>query len=183
MKNCGLDCWHNHKTVFLLCFCFCLPFTDVSPHLVYKRCDGSHATLWPFDLPFPGDGDGGGGNGETTTQNEQEHEQKHKTNNNGCADNSIHVTAESRAYFSILRWCRCRTTVSCLLQRCKGQQSFGVWQQFGLVAIFKTGPKGHAARCLATGTKCWYAALRALSDLPKRIQAKEYASAARLHSH
>lgn len=84
-------------TINISLLCFCLPFTDVSPHLVYKRCDGSHATLWPFDLPFPGDGDGDDGDGET--QNEQEHEHKHKTQNNGCVNDSIHDTAESRAYF------------------------------------------------------------------------------------
>lgn len=84
---------------------------------------------------------------------------------------------------SDLRWCRCRFTVSSLFQRCKGQQSFSVWQQFGFFAVFKTGTKGNVTRCIAARSKCWHAIIRTMSDLPKRIQAKEYASAARLYSY
>lgn len=65
---------------------------------MFKRCSGSHATLWPFDLPFPGDDDGD--DGETQTGQAQKSEAHKHTENDGYAGES-HDTAESRTAFSI----------------------------------------------------------------------------------
>lgn len=61
---------------------------------MFKRCGGSHATLWPFDLPFPGDDDDGTDNGETNTDQAQKGKRLKHSENNGYAGEQ-HKMAES----------------------------------------------------------------------------------------
>lgn len=74
-------------------------FTDVSPHLVFKRCGGSHATLWPFDLPFPADGDDDGDDGETKTDQAHKSDgQKTHTENGYTGECESNEMVESRTF-------------------------------------------------------------------------------------
>lgn len=50
---------------------------------MFKRCGATHATLWPFDLPFPGDDDGD--DGETKTDQAQTSEPETLSENDGYA--------------------------------------------------------------------------------------------------
>lgn len=135
-------------------FLFLLPvFTDVSPHLVFKRCGGSHATLWPCDLPFPGDSggdDGGDGTGETNTENnEQKNEQKHE--NDGYAGDMAHETAESRACFSIQGGAGAGLQYPAYFKDAKGNNHSVFGGNLGSLQYLKQGQKGMLPDVLQQG--------------------------------
>lgn len=120
-------------------------FTDVSPHLVYKRCNGTHATLWPFDLPFPGDGDDG--DGETAKQIEH----KHKTEPNGYADDGISDPSESRACSSIQGGAGAGLQYPAYFKDAKGNNHSVFGGNLGSLQYLKPGQKGMLSDVLQQG--------------------------------
>lgn len=126
-------------------------FADVSPHLIYKRCSGSLATLWPCDLPFPADGDDGGGDGgETKTENtEQKNEQKHE--NDGYAGDMAHETAESRACFSIQGGAGAGLQYPAYFKDAKGNNHSVFGSNLGSLQYLKQGQKGMLPDVLQQG--------------------------------
>lgn len=66
---------------------------------MFKRCGGSHATLWPFDLPFPADGDDDGDDGETKTDQAHKSDgQKTHTENGYTGECESNEMVESRTF-------------------------------------------------------------------------------------
>lgn len=156
-----------NQTIFCVFFCFCPDiFTDISPHLVFKRCSGTHATLWPFDLPFPG-GDDDGDDGETkasplppphTAHNDKfdvQHKHKHtkKTHEtNGYAyDDSNHDSAESRACFSIQGGAGAGLQYPAYFKDAKGNNHSVFGGNLGSLQYLKPGQKGMLPDVLQQG--------------------------------
>lgn len=122
---------------------------------MFKRWSGTHATLWPFDLPFPGDVSDGDGETKplphTDKANAEHHNDKHKHENNGYADDSNHDTAESRPYFSIQGGAGAGLQYPAYFKDAKGNNHSVFGGNLGSLQYLKPGQKGMLPDVLQQG--------------------------------